>query len=67
MSIARLDQWRSCQQKYHAEFEESRDYVQSLARGLSVLRAFDSDHTHLSLAEIAQRAQLSRAWRDAWC
>jgi IclR family pca regulon transcriptional regulator len=43
------------------DFEDSRDYVQSLARGLSALRAFDSDHTHLSLAEIAQRAQLSRA------
>jgi len=44
-----------------AEFEESRDYVQSLARGLSALRAFSAEHTHLSLAEIAQRAQLSRA------
>lgn len=43
------------------EFEESRDYVQSLARGLLVLRAFNAEHTHLSLAEIAQRAQLSRA------
>jgi IclR family transcriptional regulator, pca regulon regulatory protein len=42
-------------------FEDSRDYVQSLARGLSALRAFDSEHTHLSLAEIAQRSQLSRA------
>ena len=36
------------------DFEDSRDYVQSLARGLSALRAFDSDHTHLSLAEIPQ-------------
>lgn len=43
------------------QFEESRDYVQSLARGLSVLRAFNAEHTLLSLAEIAQRAQLSRA------
>jgi IclR family pca regulon transcriptional regulator len=43
------------------DFEESRDYVQSLARGLSVLRAFDAEHTQLSLAEIAQRSQLSRA------
>lgn len=43
------------------EFEDSRDYVQSLARGLAVLRVFDAGHTHLRLAEIAQRAQLSRA------
>jgi IclR family pca regulon transcriptional regulator len=43
------------------DFEESGDYVQSLARGLSVLRAFDAAHTQLSLAEIAQRSQLSRA------
>ena len=42
-------------------FEESRDYVQSLARGLSVLRTFDGDHTRLSLADIAGRTGLSRA------
>ena len=43
------------------EFEESGDYVQSLARGLSVLRVFDAENRQLSLAEIAQRSQLSRA------
>jgi IclR family pca regulon transcriptional regulator len=43
------------------DFEESGDYVQTLARGLSALRAFGPDHTHLSLAEIAHRTQLSRA------
>ena len=43
------------------EFEDSRDYVQSLARGLSVLRTFDAADSQLSLAEIAQRSQLSRA------
>jgi IclR family pca regulon transcriptional regulator len=42
-------------------FEESRDYVQSLARGLSVLRSFDGEHSRLSLAEIAARSRLSRA------
>jgi IclR family pca regulon transcriptional regulator len=42
-------------------FEHGRDYVQSLARGLSVLRAFDGEHTRLSLADIAGRSGLSRA------
>jgi len=42
-------------------FEDSRDYVQSLARGLSVLRAFDAHHTRLSLADIAARTAMSRA------
>jgi len=42
-------------------FEDSRDYVQSLARGLSVLRAFDTQHTRLSLADIATRTAMSRA------
>ena len=54
-------QWRSRQANHTDGFEHSRDYVQSLARGLSVLRAFDADHTHLSLAEIAHARQLSRA------
>ncbi len=43
------------------QFEHSRDFVQSLARGLSVLRAFDGEHTRLSLAGIATRTGLSRA------
>jgi IclR family pca regulon transcriptional regulator len=42
-------------------FEDSRDYVQSMARGLSVLSAFDRDHFRLTLGEIASRAGLSRA------
>ena len=45
----------------NSEFENSRDYVQSLARGLLVLRAFDDADAQLTLAEIAQRSQLSRA------
>ncbi|HEY2662107.1 MAG TPA: IclR family transcriptional regulator C-terminal domain-containing protein [Caulobacteraceae bacterium] len=43
------------------EFERTGDFVQSLARGLSVLRAFDRDHPSLSLAAIAARTGLSRA------
>lgn len=39
----------------------SRSFVQSLARGLAVLRAFDADHPELTLPEIAQRADVSRA------
>ena len=42
-------------------FEDSRDYVQSLARGLAVLGAFDAEHATMSLAGIAARAGLSRA------
>lgn len=42
-------------------FEDSRDFVQSMARGLAVLSAFDRDHFRLSLGEIASRAGLSRA------
>lgn len=42
-------------------FEQSRDYVQSLARGLAVLAAFDVEHPTLGLAGIASRTGLSRA------
>jgi IclR family pca regulon transcriptional regulator len=42
-------------------FEQSRDYVQSLARGLAVLGAFDARHPTLGLAGIAARTGLSRA------
>ena len=42
-------------------FEQSRDYVQSLARGLAVLAAFDAAHPTLGLAAIAARTGLSRA------
>ena len=42
-------------------FERSRDYVQSLARGLAVLRTFDREHPAMTLAEISARAGLSRA------
>jgi IclR family pca regulon transcriptional regulator len=37
------------------------DFVQSLDRGLSVIRAFDSDHPKLTLSEVAASTGLSRA------
>ena len=37
------------------------DYVQSLERGLSVIRAFDADHPRLTLSEVATSTGLSRA------
>lgn len=42
-------------------FVQSPDYVQSLARGLEVLRNFDAEHNTPTLAEIAGRTKLSRA------
>lgn len=41
--------------------EADGDYVQSLERGLSVIRAFDADHRELSLSEVAVATGLSRA------
>jgi IclR family transcriptional regulator, pca regulon regulatory protein len=43
--------------------EQARDgdYVQSLERGLSVIRAFDADHPKLTLSEVAASTGLSRA------
>ncbi|GAA0484904.1 IclR family transcriptional regulator C-terminal domain-containing protein [Microbacterium aurantiacum] len=40
---------------------ESADFVQSLARGLGVIRAFDRDHPSLRLSDVARRADLTRA------
>jgi IclR family pca regulon transcriptional regulator len=39
----------------------SGGYVQSLARGLSVIRAFDVEHPTMTLSDIARRTGLSRA------
>ncbi|WP_066288818.1 IclR family transcriptional regulator domain-containing protein [Arthrobacter sp. B6] len=36
-------------------------YVQSLARGLAVIRAFDTDHPLMTLTEVAARTGLTRA------
>ncbi|GAB2695108.1 IclR family pca regulon transcriptional regulator [Microbacterium marinum] len=39
----------------------SADFVQSLARGLAVIRAFDGEPAELSLAEVARRTGIPRA------
>jgi IclR family transcriptional regulator, pca regulon regulatory protein len=39
----------------------SEQYVQSLARGLAVIRAFDTDHPKMTLTEVAARTELTRA------
>ena len=39
----------------------SGDFVQSLARGLAVIRAFDADHPELTLSDVARRAGMTRA------
>lgn len=41
--------------------EPSGQFVQSLARGLSVIRAFDADHPEMTLSEIARATGLTRA------
>ncbi len=38
-----------------------REVVQSLVRGLAVIRAFDSEHPRLTLSEVARSAGLTRA------
>lgn len=42
-------------------FTASPDYVQSLHRGLVVIRAFDAAHAQLTLSQVAARTGLSRA------
>ena len=41
--------------------EPSGQYVQSLARGLAVIRAFDADNPRMTLSELAARTDLTRA------
>ncbi|MFE3291012.1 IclR family transcriptional regulator [Rhodococcus sp. NPDC059234] len=41
--------------------EPSPDYVQSLARGLSVIRAFDAERPRQTLSEVAKSTDLTRA------
>lgn len=43
------------------QIEASGDFVQSLARGLAVIRAFDAEHSELTLSEVARRADITRA------
>ncbi len=44
-----------------ADAPDSATFVQSLARGLAVIRVFDAEHPALSLSEVAERAGISRA------
>jgi len=39
----------------------SSDFVQSLERGLAVIRAFDADHPELTLSDVARSTGLTRA------
>lgn len=41
--------------------ERSPEHVQSLARGLAVIRAFDAEHPQLTLTEVARATGLTRA------
>jgi IclR family transcriptional regulator, pca regulon regulatory protein len=45
----------------HQEPERSSGYVQSLDRGLAVIRAFDAEHPRLTLSDVARRTGLTRA------
>ncbi|WP_261166879.1 IclR family transcriptional regulator C-terminal domain-containing protein [Microbacterium sp. Marseille-Q6965] len=40
---------------------DPREFVQSFARGLAVIRAFDAEHPTLTLSEVAARADVTRA------
>jgi IclR family pca regulon transcriptional regulator len=39
----------------------SRDFIQSLERGLAILQVFDADHPSLSFSDVARRTGLTRA------
>ena len=41
--------------------KHASDHVQSLERGLAVIRAFDADHPELTLSEVARATGLARA------
>jgi len=43
------------------ESARDADFVQSLARGLAVIRAFDAEHPELSLSEVARRTEMPAA------
>ena len=47
--------------KIESDFVQSRDYVQSSARGLSVLNTFDHETPQMNLSQVAERTGLSRA------
>ncbi len=41
--------------------QRNTNFVQSLERGLSVIRAFDPEHQQLTLSDVARRTDLTRA------
>lgn len=41
--------------------DASGEFVQSLARGLAVIRAFDAEQAELTLSDVARRAEVTRA------
>lgn len=43
------------------ETARTGEFVQSLERGLAVIRAFDADHSQLTLSEVARATGLTRA------
>ena len=43
------------------ERSRSSDFVQSLERGLAVIRAFDAEHRELALSDVARSTGLTRA------
>ena len=45
----------------HEDERRDGDYVQSLERGLAVLRVFDADHPSLTLSDVARSTGLTRA------
>ncbi len=44
-----------------SQIEKGSDYVQSLARGLAVLKAFDQDTPAMTLSDVARKTGMSRA------
>ncbi|WP_336628905.1 MULTISPECIES: IclR family transcriptional regulator domain-containing protein [unclassified Microbacterium] len=44
-----------------AEQRSDPDFVQSLARGLAVIRAFDAEHPELALSDVARRTEMPPA------
>lgn len=39
----------------------NKDFVNSLARGLAIIRAFDAEHAEMTLSEVAERTAMTRA------
>lgn len=43
------------------EHRKNKEFVDGLARGLSVIEAFDVEHAEMTLAEVARRTSLTAA------